>query len=111
MLEKVPPLAFSQVQTPGGAYSAVPVIAGSLRLRSRGRGITRREQRTLGFEAHDLSEQVGAPLVIQPAAWDRLLKAGQSLNDVGAKEVMVAIGQRCSQIVHRRVPPSMVQTG
>jgi hypothetical protein len=40
------------------------------------------------FEVHDLLEQVGAPFVVQPAAWDRLLKAGQSVDDVRAKEVV-----------------------
>ena len=54
-----------------------------------------------------ISEQVRTPFVIQPVAWDRLLKAGRSLDDVGAKEVVVAMGQRCNQIVHRCVFPSM----
>lgn len=38
-------------------------------------------------------------------------EGGQSLDDVGAKEVVVAMGQRCSQIVHRRAFPPMAQTG
>jgi hypothetical protein len=54
-------------------------------------------------------EQVGTPFIIQQAACDRLLKAGQSFDDVGAKEAVVSMGQRCSQIVHRRAFPQMAK--
>ena len=42
-------------------------------------------RRIVIFEARDLLEQIGTPFAIQPAAWDRLLKAGQSLHNVGSK--------------------------
>jgi hypothetical protein len=77
--------------------------------RPQDRGL--RAHRIIIFEACDLFKQVGTLFVIKPLAWDRLLKAGQSLDDVGAKEVVVAMGQRCSQIVHRRAFPPMAQTG
>jgi hypothetical protein len=50
-------------------------------------------------------------LVLQPAMGSTFLKARQSLDDLGAREVLVAMGPRRSRIVHRRAVPPMAQAG